>query len=206
MLLTARLGGFAIFLVIAAAIAVAALEPLTGPLRIILGVIQFALFLFALWATKHLLNANGYTRADPPIYVIMAAVVAVFAVSLFTGTLSTGLAVRGGGLTTTFGLLKLLLMLMLLVAMAAAVLLSIRLIQFGRTGGALWRASGAVYLFGQSALVVMMILFIVSRLGDSLQVMTIGGAAGLIGVPLALLGMILHGLALIKSKAPADKD
>ena len=101
-----RFGGIAIFVMFVLSLVGGFVARGSATGGMILGLINGALLLFALWTTKGYFNAKNYTRADMPIMIVMAvyALQIVFGIVTGSGGGIGALSGMGGG-ATAFGIL-----------------------------------------------------------------------------------------------------
>lgn len=192
-----RLGGIAIFVMIVLSIIGAFIVSGSRVGSIVLNLINTALLLFALWTTKGYFNANGYNRADLPILIIIIAMALSTIIGIVAGTAGGLGAIQGAGGMQALGVVGIITLIISLVAFVAMLIFALRCLDFGKTGGGLWKAIGILYLIAIILIILLIVLLIIAVAAKSMGIMAAGGILGLIGGLVGLAGLICHGIGLI---------
>lgn len=194
-----RFGGIAIFVMFVLSLVGGFVARGSATGGMILGLINGALLLFALWTTKGYFNAKNYTRADMPIMIVMAVYALQIVFGIVTGSGGGLGAVSGmGGGATAFGILAVIGLVILLVALVFMVIFALRCMDFGKSGGGgLWKAIGILYLIGLICFVLAILIGIIAGLTGSLGLLGLLGILFLIGGLVLLGALICHGIGLI---------
>jgi hypothetical protein len=202
-----RLGGIAIFVMIVLSIVGAFIVAGSRVGSVVLNLINAALLLFALWTTKGYFNSQNYNRADLPIIIIIVAYALSTIIGVITGTAGGFGALQGGGGMKALGVIGIIVLIILLVALVAMLIFALRCLDFGKTGGGLWKAIGILYLIAIILFILLIVLLIIGAAAGAVGVMAAGGILGLISALVGLAGLICHGIGLImgagKMGAPA---
>ena len=192
-----RMGGIAAFVMIALSIIGGLLLRGSGVGGLILNLINLVLLLFVFWTTKGYFNAQGYNRADLPILLFMGAYTLSVLIGLVTGSAGGFGAISASGGAQAFGIIGIIVLLLMLVAMIGMLIFALRCLDFGKTGGGLWKAIGILYLIGLILLILLIVLILIAALTKSIGLMAAGGILGLIGILVLLAAWVCHGIGLI---------
>lgn len=193
-----RFGGIAIFVMFILGLVGGFLVRGSATGGMILGLINAGLLLFALWTTKGYFNAKNYTRADMPIMVVMAvyALQTVFGIVTGSGGGLGSLGTMGGGMGA-FGIMAVIGLILLLVALVFMAIFALRCIDFGKSGGGMWKAIGILYLVALGLVILGILIMILGGVAKSMGLAGTGVAIAGIGLLVMLAALICHGIGLI---------
>jgi len=187
-------------------------------MSVVMNVAMAAVIGFVFFTTKGYFNAQGYYRADIPIYLIIGVQVISALIGAVTNT-SAGLSgiMQAGGLGA-MGILGIVVLVTTLAVLVAMLIFSIFCISFGNIGGGLWKAIGILYLIGLIGIIIGVIVIVASAgmaLGSGAGSGAGPGIAGVAVVATILIiigflcyaaAIICHGIGLILGAGRMERE